>query len=273
MNDANKRNLLDWFKELKIDKKLNVNVGGVTSGVEVPVTIGGTTADTDNTPQVNTKVLPVGGIVRNPAALTAYTVGDVAQQQHDLNGIQMVNPGDLSYLTDSVLTQQGESVVATYSAATGSITVAGATTDFATITGSATKVVRLKKIRITGLATANANANILLVKRSTANTGGTSADVTEVPYDSGDGAATATVLSYTANPTTGTLVGTLSNDRVFLSSTTAVYQDGIEYVFTEDSKKSITLRGTSEVVGVNLNGATIAGAIFNVYFEWTEATT
>lgn len=33
MNDANKRTLLDWFKELKINKLLNVNIGGMTSGV------------------------------------------------------------------------------------------------------------------------------------------------------------------------------------------------------------------------------------------------
>lgn len=32
MNDANKRTLLDWFKELKINKLLNVNIGGMTSG-------------------------------------------------------------------------------------------------------------------------------------------------------------------------------------------------------------------------------------------------
>lgn len=32
MNDANKRTLLDWFKELKTGKLLNVNIGGMTSG-------------------------------------------------------------------------------------------------------------------------------------------------------------------------------------------------------------------------------------------------
>jgi len=97
----------------------------------------------------------------------------------------------------------------TYSAAIGALVTAGAATDIFTITGSATKTIRITRIRIGGNSTTATWHIFLGIKRSTANTGGTSTVLTRVPHDSLNAAATATIRAYTANPTLGTTVGTL----------------------------------------------------------------
>ncbi len=99
------------------------------------------------------------------------------------------------------------------------LAVASGATDFLTIVGSSTKKIEVLKITLGGLATALTVADIVLLKRSTANSGGTSTAPTAVPLDSNDIAASAAVKAYTANPATlGTLVGNILSRKVVLDA-------------------------------------------------------
>lgn len=159
----------------------------------------------------------------------------------------------------------------TYSASTLGVTLAAAATDVFTITGSATKIIHVHRVRYSCTQTTTGTIQIVFLKRSTANSGGTSQDLVEVRNDSSNSAPTATTLSYTANPTLGTLVGNLDSLRILAPS---VADDASEPVketsFSYPSAQDIVLRGTSELFATNLNGATISGGICNFSVWWTE---
>ncbi len=169
---------------------------------------------------------------------------------------------------------------ASYSAAKLGLVPASSATDIFTITGSSTKTVRITRIEISGTTTSATPAalDIVLLKRSTANTGGTSTgSPTPVPHDINDAAATATVLAYTANPTTGTLVGNLRNQKLMLmlatyTATDFPTDDKIIWDFgNRAGERAIVLRGTGDVLAINLNGVTAtATASLDIAIEFTE---
>jgi hypothetical protein len=164
----------------------------------------------------------------------------------------------------------------TYSAAVNGLTAAATPTDVFTITGSASRTVRIKKVSFSGTQTTSNDQAILLIKRSTADTGGTSAAVTAVPNDSNDAAASATALSYTANPTLGTTVGTVRSTKLLVTGDAPgnngqYFWSEKVWTFGDNGDKEIILRGTAEVLAVNLNAtATMAGSSLNIDIEWTE---
>ena len=170
-----------------------------------------------------------------------------------------------------------ENKIGTYGAASLSFTVAANPTDVFTITGSATKVVRIKRIVFGASATNPTSFNFFITKRSTANTGGTSTVLTAVPNDSDDLPATAVVRNYTANPTLGTLVGNVRSYKLVVPQTTplggAVNGPINEIAFGNNAGKSIVLRGTSEVLAINMNAATLIGGVIVACIEWTEENT
>src|SRR6478609_414079 len=97
---------------------------------------------------------------------------------------------------------------ATYAASGTVVPVTGAT-DLVTIIGS-TKLVRLVRVVFSAtILTTAINGSVSIVKRSTADTAGTSTAPALIPLDSGNAVATAVVAAYTANPTLGTTVGTI----------------------------------------------------------------
>lgn len=159
----------------------------------------------------------------------------------------------------------------TYSAAVIDAATGLLATDIFTITGSATKTIRVLEIVVSGTRSTAAETDVLVLKRSTANSGGTSTTPTAVPNDSNDAAATATVRSYTANPTTGTLVGVVRSVSIDLAATNL--NSGSSSIHVWDFRhvgQPPTLRGTSEVLAVNLNGVTITGSSLDISIEWTE---
>jgi hypothetical protein len=165
---------------------------------------------------------------------------------------------------------------ATYSA--GFLGVASATTatDLFTITGSATKVIRILRLYISGTQNSPGPGNILLIKRSTANAGGTSTTATNTPYDSQNPAGAATVRAYTANPTTlGTSVGNVAAAKIFITATSGSGgADGLDatktFEFGFGPDQAIVLRGATQVLAINLNSITYAGSAFDFFVEWTE---
>lgn len=161
------------------------------------------------------------------------------------------------------------SVVPTFSAAIIGLAPAANTSDFFTITGSATKTIIVTKIRIGGTQTLTGAKDIYVLKRSTANAGGTSIIPTSVSHDSND-AASAVVRAYTANPTVGTLVGVLRAIKMSITAPGTVGDD-IEISFSHEFAKGIVLRGTSQVMSLHGNGVSFAGgANLDISIEWVE---
>lgn len=158
-----------------------------------------------------------------------------------------------------------------YSASSAAFTPGATPQDVFTISGSATKIVRVTRMIIsTTQTTAGAN-RWALVKRSTANSGGTSSAVAAVPTDSLYPAASAVVRAYTANPTAGTLVGTPWAGRV--TSPTAVLSTASLGPDIQNPMRNAiaVLRGAAESFSWNFGGAVLpAGLLVNATVWWTE---
>jgi len=147
---------------------------------------------------------------------------------------------------------------------------AASATDIAILPGSASKTILVTRVFVSGTQTTAGLVDVHLVKRSTANTGGTSAAMTAVPHDSTNSAATAAPLSYTANPTTGTAVGTVRRARIPVDAPASVVGSVLQVFDFGDNGQPIVLRGIAEGLAVNLNATTVTGGSFNVTFEWQE---
>ncbi len=160
-----------------------------------------------------------------------------------------------------------------YSAACRNITPPATPSDFCILNGSASKTIRvLRMILSTTQTTAGVN-EFFIVKRSTANSGGTSTSPTICPYDSNNAAAQATVLQYSANPTTGATVANVLTARMLTPTTTSATQAYVVIDFTSTGLTSsgIVLRGAAQGLAFNFNGAALpTGLNVNCTYEWTE---
>lgn len=198
------------------------------------------------------------------STLPTYTTGQRADLQLDANGRMILGPSS----TISAVPSDGTK--ASYSAAKLGLTPQGS--DIFTITGSATKTIRVTRIEVSFTQSIYNENEVVLIKRSTANTGGSSTAVPAVPHDSNNSAATATVLSYTSNPTVGTAVGTVRVAKVFGQATSEPYAGSMIVVwdFGNRPSQAVVLRGITQVLAINLNSVTISGASFDISIEWTE---
>lgn len=240
--------------------------------------------DNEQAQLVHNDVVYQGATETTAQEIDASTTAILANQTNGTQRSQITNGTINAGITADPPTNTASGLVVrnipkireTYGAASGNISVGTTATDVFTITGSASKTVYVHKITVTGNRTAHAHDLVQLIKRSTANTGGTSVTRTAVPYDSNNAAATATIRSYTANPTIGTEVGVIYSRRVSFPVQTPSNAQGNggsvnpwvwEY---SDIGQPITLRGTSEVLAINLNGITITGGILQFSIEWSE---
>jgi hypothetical protein len=167
---------------------------------------------------------------------------------------------------------QRDSIRKTYSVAVAALNVANNPTDIFTITGGSGVTTKITKIAISGTQTTAANRDVLLIKRSAANTGGTSTTPTIAGHLSSNGAASSVVRAYTANPSSlGASLGTVRASKVLIGTTTSATTE-IVWQFANTPGQAIQLIGTSEVLAINLNGVTSAGNSLNIYVEWIEET-
>lgn len=176
------------------------------------------------------------------------------------------------YSDGSLSTASVDGFKATYSAAALNVTSAATATDIFTIFGSGTKTMRVLEMGMSGVQTTASDVIVQLIKRSTANTGGTSSSATNVPHDSNNTAATATVLSYTANPTAlGASMGTIRAGRLFVPPAGAnSAAETLVFTFGNGPGQAIVLRGTAQGLCVNLNSTTTIGGSFSFWVTWTE---
>lgn len=196
-----------------------------------------------------------------------------------LASAQCVGVGGINNAPPPGIICQQDSVVPTYHAVGVAIAIGTAPTDVSCITGSATKTIRLKKVRLSGTAGTAINISAYLTKHIVANTGGTPATGTALPtaypMDSTNPTVTATLQAYTANPTIADAASTVINAAtLFLPVTsTATGQGAVVFDWAEGgiALQGPILRGIAQQVCVNLNGVTApSSGLLNVQWVWTE---
>lgn len=156
--------------------------------------------------------------------------------------------------------------------ATGAVTVI-------TMTGSATKTVRVKRIMVGGAATALSATLFKLVKTTALGAGGTEVAATVAKLDSASAAATATVSHWTTTlKAAGTTAeGPLTTLRLFQTTVTTptVAFAEAQTLYPEKGAaigQAIVLRGTSQFLEVqNANAGNLAaGSVLDYMIEWEE---
>jgi hypothetical protein len=158
----------------------------------------------------------------------------------------------------------------TYDVSLLGITPVATPTDWIVLPGSATKVVRVVRVMLGGIATSAGGISWQLVKRSAVNTGGTSAAMTIQQHDTSDAAASAAPVRYTANATGLGAGNNVRQGRLFLNLATA-QTDRVEVDFGDGPFEAVVLRGTAQTFAINLNSSTLpAGTALDVTLVWTE---
>jgi hypothetical protein len=144
-------------------------------------------------------------------------------------------------------------------------------TDILTVAGSATRIIKITRLDLAFWATtAGPIASGTLVRRSAANTGGTSSAAPSMSVDTNDAQPTAVVSTYTVNPTA---LGAGTNVRAFkVSVPVNTSQPGtVVFDFAGGRPTKLpTLRGANQMLCVNLGSASIVGLSAAANVEWTE---
>jgi hypothetical protein len=157
----------------------------------------------------------------------------------------------------------------TYSAVALGVTPAATATDLMTLAGATGSIVRVSRVQVSGIATSAGELDVVLIKRTAANTGGTSTAPAIAQFDTNDGAPAGVVALYSANPAglgagKALRAGKLALPLAGVSAAPLVWDFG-----TRNGREVYVRAG--ELLAVNLNGATIpAGASVDIELEWTE---
>lgn len=171
---------------------------------------------------------------------------------------------------------------ATYSGIIFTYAIPATPTDMIVLGGSATKTIRLLRLVMHYTITSIAQAEFFLIRRSSVNSGGTTATTNRTInlLDSVNAAASATLVYYTANATSlGTSAAIIKRSKVAVPTpTTFVSNDDGAMLAWDFAARGATLaqlptiRGTSESLSLNFNGATLGTgfAIQFVEFLWRE---
>jgi hypothetical protein len=173
----------------------------------------------------------------------------------------------------------------TYSSAFVGLVPVTAGTDVICIAGSATKTVKLQSLKISGTtATAVQSLPVVMLKRVTVDTGGTAASTTANPgtttqimsRSATNAAASATLISYVANPTITDTAPTYL-DAASLTMpvvTTAAIIVPLVFDYARDNANLLqppTLTGAAMQICANIQGVTVTNAsVWNGSLTWTE---
>lgn len=165
-----------------------------------------------------------------------------------------------------------EGTRATFSyAISGYVPVTGAT-DILTLAAAASSplTARLTRVAVSGISTSAASIDIQIVRRSAANSGGTSAPVTPATHDTNNTAAVSVLTQYSVNAASlGTAVAVLRSRKLNLALTGAA--GAVEWDFGVSNDQSLVSRSSNQVLALNLNANTIpSGTSMNIEIEFTE---
>lgn len=192
-----------------------------------------------------------------------------------INGAGTVDRARSAPGTTGVTAVSSDGSKATYRYAVTGFAPVATPTAMAVLQGSATKTIRIKRIKISGVATANGNMQFQLTRRSTAGTLGSAVltAITAAKHDINDAAATAVVSTVgTANYTAlGTTAGQLAADRIGLCTTATGVPTPLVYDFSTRQDKALILRGVADFITIDGNGSAVpAGASIDMEIETEE---
>lgn len=202
-----------------------------------------------------------------------------------LGGLALVASLSLALGQVNVVPQTGvfSGVVtkATYSSVALATPIAASATDIACITGSATKTIKVTKIEVNGTAATLISIPVTLLKRTTADTAGTAGTTTAnwanniSKADSAFPTASATLISYSANPTINDTSPTyIRSAYVTLPVTTAATSIApIKWGFGDtlsNQAAPLVLKGAAEQLCLNLNATSPSTGLLHASIEWTE---
>lgn len=173
------------------------------------------------------------------------------------NGMAFLDPQDgasgLAQVADN------DPLRSTYSLFLPGVTPAATPTDILEIRGAAGVVTKIRQIVLSGVATSASNILPYLLRRSTAATGGTPTTQTLARRDLNNDPAATQVRTFAANPTTGTLVNTVDGGRLNIAPAANGGIDRLLFQYSWLNDEALTLRGTSDFLCLNFNGAAWPG--------------
>lgn len=162
-----------------------------------------------------------------------------------------------------------EGTAGTYAVSAVAVTPAATPTDVVTVYGSATKTVRVKSVTVSGVATTAGSMDVSLVKRTAANTTGTSSVPVAAKFDSEDATPTAALKQYSANA--GTLGAGVPIATKVLNLGVAGAGGTVVFDFATRNDKALILRGVAQGLAINLNGQAVPnGGKITYAVEWEE---
>lgn len=218
------------------------------------------------------------GKAEDAAAGSGDTGPAILGQRNDGNDTALTSAtGDYGHVSlnqfGNVKIQVEGSAKSSFACSTGAFTAAASATDISTLVfASSGKVIKLKKCVVSYLNAGGAagGAIVNLIKRTTADTTGTSSSPTIVQKDTNGASVTGVVKLYTANPGgLGTSAGIVSSQMYGTSSNAT---NMVLYDSSVSSAADMTLRATDHGFCVNLDGVSPLGTTpkFSVTWEWTE---
>lgn len=169
----------------------------------------------------------------------------------------------------------------TYSAVATGLAPASSATDVFCIGGSSTKSISIKRVRISGTAGTLVTIPVTILRRASLDTGGTAATGAALPVAApnmaADPAATAVLVSYTANPTIvdtsptyfSTQTLTLPTTAAGTSSSQIVWEYG-ELVGTFAKALDLVRGTTTTQYCINLNAVSVSSGLLNINMTWVE---
>lgn len=199
-------------------------------------------------------------------AVAGLTLSGVAFAQ--VNTVQQVG------LITSILKKSS------YSAVALALPPAASATDIACIAGSSTKTIIVRRVSVSGTAGTLVSAPVTLLRRTSVDSGGTAATTTAnwantiSKRDANDASATATLISYSANPTINdtspTYVASAYTTFPVTSAGVAIVPTVWELDTPFSFVKGVVLRGTSQQACINLNAVSISSGLLHISIDWTE---
>ena len=193
---------------------------------------------------------------------------------------QCISVGGVNNVPQPGVVCLSEPIEPTYGATAVGITPASTASDIACLGGSATAVVRVQRVILSGTASTGVTVPVTLLRRAAADTGGTvttgNAILTPVALDTNNVAVTASAAAWTANPTVNdTSPAFIAAGNLALPKTDGTtYTSGAPTLLFDFSNRNYSqapiIRGKAQNFCVNLNTISVSTGLVNVTFHWTE---